>query len=133
VCNCVLAHDNTATTCAAHTVKAVETITYYLEGEELMCVVAGLLFVHRGMRPGRPVVLQRELLKLGIETTTEQIHKAKEKLERRGLDIAAVPRKPGYILRDWLAPSLIWAARQRQRSDECKLLDKGSEEDEEDT
>lgn len=128
-CGATLRSGNETDYCSVHQPKAKVAAPCFLEGDELAFVIAGILFIHRGMRPGRVVVLQRELCKIGIEATTEQIHKAKEKLERRGLDIHATPRRPGYVLRDWLTPALVWAARQQQR----ELLTKGSGIDEEET
>jgi hypothetical protein len=113
VCNCVLAHDNTGTTCAAHTAKATEAIVCYLEGEELACVVAGLLLVHRGLRPGEPVILQSELRRLGIEATTEQIHNATR----------------GYTLREWLTPGQAMMRAARQNDEDRKLLPSVAEAD----
>ena len=134
VCNCVLAHDNTGTTCAAHTGKAAEAIVCYLEGEELACVVAGLLLVHRGLRPGEPVILQSELRRLGIEATTEQIHNATRGLPRRGLALFTKEREAGYTLREWLTPgqAMMRAARQRQKDEEHDLLPTVAEADHKD-
>ena len=129
VCNCVLAHDNTGTTCAAHTGKAAEAIVCYLEGEELACVVAGLLLVHRGLRPGEPVILQSELRRLGIEATTEQIHNATRGLPRRGLALFTKEREAGYTLREWLTPGQAMMRAARQNDEDHKLLPSVAEAD----
>jgi hypothetical protein len=133
VCGCFLAHDNPSTTCAVHRPPEPEPDDQglFLEGDDLMCVVAGILLVHRALRPGKPVHLQRELRKLKIEATTEQIHVACRKLPRRGLNVVARSRQTGYRLRDWFLPksTVIWAQRQQQ----AELLDAGSTTEEEET
>lgn len=119
VCGCFLANDNTSTACALHQPPAPDDQDVFLEGDELMCVVAGILLVHRALRPGKPVNLQRELRKLRIDATTEQIHGACRKLPRRGLDIVAKPRRTGYHLREWFfpKPAVLWMAQLEPAED----------------
>ena len=133
VCNCRLAHDNTTTTCAAHQVPDEEAVaSCYLEGEQLVCIIAGILLVHHSLSPGEPVILQSELRRLGVEATTEQIHNATRGLPRRGLALFSKERQAGYTLREWITPGQAMMRAARQEREERELLAKGSTTDEED-
>lgn len=143
-CGCVLSRFNdddycapcqkagvTAQVAADAVEAAVEAC--YLEGEELVCAVAGVLLTHYARDPGHAVYLQEELRKMGVEATSDKIYDARRLLNRRGFDIVAMQGRPGYVLRAWLTPTLTWAARRHQHTEERKLLDVGSDTDEEDT
>ena len=82
-----------------------------LEGDELLYAVAGILLLHYALRPGQPVYLQRELEKIHVIATTEDVQHACRKLPRRGMSVGAQPRKPGYWLVDWLSPAMVWTSR----------------------
>jgi hypothetical protein len=129
-CDTILRSDNDTGYCSLHErPAAVEAIVCYLEGEELACVVAGLLLVHRGLRPGEPVILQSELRRLGIEATTEQIHNATRGLPRRGLALFTKEREAGYTLREWLTPGQAMMRAARQNDEDHKLLPSVAEAD----
>lgn len=76
-------------------------VTRVLEGDELMYAVAGVLFLGRALRPGERLYVQEELAQLGVWALTCDVFHQVERLRRRGLEIEAVEREPGYALVSW--------------------------------
>ena len=81
-----------------------------LEGDELLYAVAGILMLYHALWPDQPVVVQRELEKMNVVCTTEDVHNAVRNCRRRGLNVDAEPRRTGYLLLGWL-PSATWRPR----------------------
>jgi hypothetical protein len=81
----------------------------HVDEERLFYAVAGVLFLHQGVHPNRPVHVQRELEKLGIVASPEQISAAVQSCRERGLDVAEEADQ--YTARGWTArPRITWVS-----------------------
>lgn len=115
-CGAGLAHDNDTGLCWAHR-HAEEPETRIMDAERLVDVVAGLLLIWRGLKPGRQCHLRRELARLGVDADHLDIFAAVMKLRRRySWQVDAEERRPGYRLDAW---PYRW---RRQRSPQMRLF-----------
>ncbi len=84
-----------------------------LEGEPLVCAVAGILFMRHVLRPGCAVDVghEGEVEVRRPQATAAEVDSVVKQLHRRGLDVAGRQRQPGYALREWLEPAIMWVSR----------------------
>jgi hypothetical protein len=88
-----------------------------LPADRLARVVAGVLLLYSGLRPGRRVPVRRILAQSGVSAEAWEIHHSVETLRARGFVIDAVERRRGYRFIDFaLVPLTRGFCRRRRAS-----------------
>lgn len=99
----------TVASCLPHIETAHEKAP---EGVNLLELVAGLILTHDALHPKEPLYIREALAEYGVEVDHVKVWQVVSKLKRRHrLIITGEPRRPGYVVNDWL-----WTARRTRSS-----------------
>lgn len=88
-----------------------------LDPDRLLLAVAGALALGAALRPGDRVHVQAELERFGVLTDNDAVHKAVEKLRRRGWLVSGVAGEAGYLFHEWR-----YRFRRRRRGPQLRLF-----------